>query len=592
VTEFDARRYWDGRFDREWNLHSVGMLNLAHSYNRWLYRVRRDNFRRTVRELGLDMTSSDVLGIGSGTGFYLDLWRRAGAGRVTGIDIADSAVSRLHGKFPSARVERGDISGERPFEKETFDIVSAFDILFHVVDDDGYRRAFANVHDMLRPGGTFVFTEDFLHGRRKGNGRHYVYRTLAEIETIVAEAGFEVVSRRPVFALMTGPVDAPHPWRTKFWRQCVVPLAEGERSGNLVGAALFPLELGLTRVLPESDSIEVMVCRKNATPAAPVAGPPVPSFSARIQQAVAETRRSRSARRGDARPRTLVRRAVGVLNRAQGAVRFARADGVGWVTTRPPARLQPLARGAALVRAPRVARKNTFQIHRALHKQMTTEHVADLLRAYRVNCVLDVGANKGQYARSLRKAGYHGHIVSFEPVQAIAEELAAVAASDENWSVQYCALGREDTTRVMNAVPGSLSSLLPPSEYGTGRYKQFQGIAPVDVPVRRLDGMLDEILPAGLGEPRCYLKMDTQGYDVEVFAGLGERVADFVGMQSEVAVLRIYEGMPRLTEAIETFEAAGFEITGMFPVTREKDTGRVLEFDCVLARAEALKAGQ
>jgi hypothetical protein len=100
--------------------------------------------------------------------------------------------------------------------------------------------------------------------------------------------------------------------------------------------------------------------------------------------------------------------------------------------------------------------------------------------------------------------------------------------------------------------------------------------------------MLDEVLPAGLGERRLYLKMDTQGYDLEAFAGLGERVADFVGMQSEVAVLRIYEGMPRLTEAIETYEGAGFEITGMFPVTREDTTGRVLEFDCVLARAEAL----
>src|SRR5699024_10673372 len=96
------------------------------------------------------------------------------------------------------------------------------------------------------------------------------------------------------------------------------------------------------------------------------------------------------------------------------------------------------------------------------------------------------------------------------------------------------------------------------------------------------------ILPTELTTPRLYLKLDTQGYDLEAFAGLGERTRDIVAMQSEVALLQIYEGMPRLPPAIETYEGAGFEVTGMFPVTREKDTGRVLEFDCVLARAGTL----
>jgi hypothetical protein len=141
----------------------------------------------------------------------------------------------------------------------------------------------------------------------------------------------------------------------------------------------------------------------------------------------------------------------------------------------------------------------------------------------------------------------------------------------------------------MNVVSGSMSSLHPPSAYGDRRYKRFQNISTVDVPVRRLENMLDEVIPPDLETPRLYLKLDTQGYDLEVFGGLGEGVDDVVGMQSEVALLQIYEGMPRMPEAIETYEGAGFEITGMFPVIREKDTGRVLEFDCVLARAETLR---
>jgi hypothetical protein len=63
-------------------------------------------------------------------------------------------------------------------------------------------------------------------------------------------------------------------------------------------------------------------------------------------------------------------------------------------------------------------------------------------------------------------------------------------------------------------------------------------------------------------------------------------------MQSEVATLRLYEGSPRMGEAIAVYEERGFEITGMYPVSREEATGRVVEFDCVMVRATAVPAGK
>jgi hypothetical protein len=129
---------------------------------------------------------------------------------------------------------------------------------------------------------------------------------------------------------------------------------------------------------------------------------------------------------------------------------------------------------------------------------------------------------------------------------------------------------------------------LPPSEYGGQRYQSLTGATVETVRVVRLDEVLDEVL-AHVPTPRPYLKLDTQGFDLEVFAGLGERTKDFVAMQSEVALLRIYEGMPRLPESLAIYEAAGFEIAGMYLVTRERKTARVLEFDCVLVRADALR---
>ena len=50
----------------------------------------------------------------------------------------------------------------------------------------------------------------------------------------------------------------------------------------------------------------------------------------------------------------------------------------------------------------------------------------------------------------------------------------------------------------------------------------------------------------------------------------------------------IYDDMPRLPKQIATYEAEGFEITGMFPVTRHRATLRVIEFDVTMVRAEAV----
>ncbi|MBB4933839.1 FkbM family methyltransferase [Lipingzhangella halophila] len=230
-----------------------------------------------------------------------------------------------------------------------------------------------------------------------------------------------------------------------------------------------------------------------------------------------------------------------------------------------------------------------FQMQKAAQDYMGARHVAALLRHYQVNCVFDVGANIGQYGRRLRQHGYTGRIVSFEPVATMTEKLRRAAENDPEWWVYPYALGREERVDTINVVYGSMSSILDPTTFGNERYKRFRNTRSQEIDIRRLDSLMDEALK-GIDAPRSYLKLDTQGYDLEAFAGAGVYKSEFVGLQSEVALMRIYEGMPRMAEAIEAYEAEGFEITGMFPVTREETTGRVLEFDCVMVRADAMQS--
>ena len=329
-------------------------------------------------------------------------------------------------------------------------------------------------------------------------------------------------------------------------------------------------------------------------------------------------------------PLTLKRRLLNLLPRL-GVRVLDLGPGAAVLTRRSDLDIQDLGRGASLVvqgrthRSVRIGREGRLigpkamftrdrgKRDKAVSDWLLLEHLRDILTRYRVDCVLDVGANKGQYARMLRRAGFTGRVISFEPVPEMFAELSAAAAQDELWDVHQVALGREGGELEMNVVPGTLSSLLPPSEYGSTRYARLQEITTLAVPVRRLDEMWAELGLAEPGQaepgqaeagqagagraeaaekgdelPRVLLKLDTQGFDLEAFAGAAGVLDQIVALQSEVALLTIYEHMPRMEESMRVYEAAGFEVTGLYPVSREGRTGRVLEYDCVMVRADRL----
>ena len=106
--------------------------------------------------------------------------------------------------------------------------------------------------------------------------------------------------------------------------------------------------------------------------------------------------------------------------------------------------------------------------------------------------------------------------------------------------------------------------------------------------MRRLDSVYDEVV-GDQADPRVYLKLDTLGYDLRAFRGAGDANRHVVGMQSELSCVPIYEGMPAWAEQLTAYEGAGFEIAGMYEVSRDEPTLRVIEFDVVMVRPDAVR---
>ncbi len=261
-------------------------------------------------------------------------------------------------------------------------------------------------------------------------------------------------------------------------------------------------------------------------------------------------------------------------------------DDDSWLLVRPGAKRRVRQLGspetrASIVYHARSARVRQGRFEMAVSEFLGREHAAWLLRQVGADVVLDVGANKGQYATSLRRNGFTGRIVSFEPIPQLVERLRGLAADDPDWTVVDCALGDDDGTAEINMSPGPLSSLLPASDFGRGWADNLKETTVQEIRIRRLADVWDEAM-AGLDAPRPFLKMDTQGYDLETFRGAGDTVGRLVGLQSEVAMVPIYDGMPRLAEMLTTYEAAGFETTGLFPITRDRQTLRAIEFDLMM----------
>lgn len=189
------------------------------------------------------------------------------------------------------------------------------------------------------------------------------------------------------------------------------------------------------------------------------------------------------------------------------------------------------------------------------------DYVARLFKHFGVECVFDVGANRGQYGKWLRSMGFKGKIISFEPQPGPFAILSRKAEKDGNWLCFPWALGREPSLMFLNQMASDdFSSFRQPT--GNQEYAaENTVVGTIEVEVKTLDEAFRRF-----GSGSSFLKLDTQGFDLEVVAGGRETLKSFVGISSEVSMKPLYKNSPGLEDSIAMFEKLGFAPVRMFPV--------------------------
>lgn len=248
-SNFIPARYWEERLTHRYGLDSVGYIGLGLAYNRYMYAVRRFVVERAIAHASLDLQGAHILDIGSGTGFYVDLFGKYGPSSITGVDVTNIAVQELRKTFPQHTFYQRDIAQLQQALPATpplgYDLVSVFDVLFHVVDDAQYEQAVANIGRLTRPGGYVLYAENLP--RQTARLQHFVRRARTQVMDALSQAELEVVATFPMFVLMNSPSSSDSSVHHHFWNRLVAVMQRFQRVAGVVGAALFPIEKALLR---------------------------------------------------------------------------------------------------------------------------------------------------------------------------------------------------------------------------------------------------------------------------------------------------------------------------------------------------------
>lgn len=205
--------------------------------------------------------------------------------------------------------------------------------------------------------------------------------------------------------------------------------------------------------------------------------------------------------------------------------------------------------------------------------------VSKLLRRLNADLLIDVGANTGQYAVHVRRLGYTGPILSFEPLSSAFASLAKNASGDALWTPINLALGKASGTAEIHIARNSASSsLLPMLQRHLDAAPYAKPIGSEQIEVRTLDEVFPQF--AATSE-RAFLKVDAQGFEREIVEGASQSLSRLVGIQLELSLQQLYEGQMLFGEMFDLMRSLGFRLQDIWPGFTDPRTSELLQVDGV-----------
>lgn len=200
ADRFDATSYWRHRIARHPGLVGTGTSFMPEAWQRSLYQAKERAYAALLGRQGVALAGARVLDFGCGTGYFEDVWAGEGAAHLAGIDVVEGSIERLARAHPDRRYLCVDLAetpeGARALGE--FDLVTAIDVLYHVVDDAALARVIGALAERMAPGGWLLFTDALRDARP---APHVRFRSAERWASVLGAHGLAVVDREPVAVL-------------------------------------------------------------------------------------------------------------------------------------------------------------------------------------------------------------------------------------------------------------------------------------------------------------------------------------------------------------------------------------------------------
>lgn len=269
MSEYHPQDYWTKLHERG-DLTAVGQSGLPAGLNTWLYRNGARNLDRFLAK-HLEIEPTTVYDVGAGTGFWVDFWLRRGA-RVDGSDLVESAVQRLQHRFVGEFTTL-DITADAP--RSEYELVSAMNVLLHVLDDAAFGRALEHLAEAVAPGGALLLAEPIASEEWSGTTSRA--RSVERYVNPLTHAGLQLVAMAGTTVIGANPIDRrarlDRLWRLWWGAASLISRRSGIAS-RAVGRLIYGVDPWLLRLgLEPSGKFALFRRLPIATPIGPGANP-------------------------------------------------------------------------------------------------------------------------------------------------------------------------------------------------------------------------------------------------------------------------------------------------------------------------------
>lgn len=200
------------------------------------------------------------------------------------------------------------------------------------------------------------------------------------------------------------------------------------------------------------------------------------------------------------------------------------------------------------------------------------------LAAHGIEVILDIGANTGGAHDSFRRGGFGGEIISVEPLPALQDVLIQKAKTDSHWRIlPPLALGEHEGECTLNVSEASdMSSALPATPALMQALPRTRVTETVTVPMKTLDTLYREL---GLDTKKTFIKIDTQGFEMNILRAGREALKAAAGLQIEMSLFELYKGETLFDEIIAFLKDYGFRPHMLIETNFSRPLNRQLQVD-------------